>query len=540
LDSNIPKHSTQAPDMRSCMRRVLGHSSKSKADQSPPRASTRLATVFTPIELSFSGGFAVTRPQLQVATHTFNFAREFPFDIITEILSHASQVIDKDTEPRFIVSPFLLSRVCKSWRSYLHATPSLWSSIIISLSLAKRWRNLYIAGLNVWLKRAGYLPLDIYLYGGADMWSETVVLGNQVCQFLVNCRSRSRSIDICSVDHNFARLYRTYTPPGMAYYPLLQSYVIRMENTPFLTDFQRVPALETLQINGYNNHITRWKLDPHLIRNINFTTTQGIEAYAILSSYPLLQTADIQYPFQHSTYLLFDRKVIRHDHIRLLKITTKTSSYITDSLSRLQAPKLEDLQLCSPDVSNGEWFDVISSIDDFVARSRCHLVRFCLQIHLLQESLFILMLCFLPSLEELDVHHVETVQSYKTFGGLTRAFFRKFHPYADTAFLPNLRILTYEGPLGIETLDPLEALVLRLLPGRQYLLPSPGLGPSARVACQPHSTTVNLNFAKIVAEQEDRILSRDFAVKAELLAQINSLVDSNALWLLNADGSRWE
>ena len=507
------------------MRWILEHPLKSKAKSLSIVPSTGQGTgvpVFTPLELSF--------PQVTNSnTSTFNFAREFPFDIITEILGHASHVIDSDTGPRFIGSPFLLSRVCKSWRSYLHHTPSFWSSIIISLSLAKRWGQPYVAGLHVWLKRAGDLPLDIYFYGGADMWSETVTLRRQICQFLANCCSRSRSIDICSVDKEFARLSLSYA--SLRIYPHLQSYIIRMQNTPFLTDFQQAPALKTLQINDYSDHhITQWKLNPHLIRNINFTTTQHIAAYMILSSYPLLQTADIQYPFQYPTYHL-DWKVIRHDHIRLLKITTKTSSYITDSLLRLEDPKLEDLQLSSPEVFNEEWFDVISSIDDFVARSGCHLVRLCLRLNLLQESLFIRMSCFLPSLEELDVHHVETLQSYNTFGGLTRAFFRKLHPYADVGFLPNLRILKYEGPLGIETLDPLEAIVLRLLPGRQRSLP----GPS-----QPHSTTVvKLNFAKIVAEQEARLLSRDFA-KPGLLAQINWLVDSNALWLQSPNGSRWE
>ena len=539
--------------MPSWMRWILEHSSKSKAkaDQSPstvPSVQQRTVTAFTPIELSFPV------PQVtnsNTSTVTFNFARVFPFDIITEILGHASRVIDSDTGPRFIVSPFLLSQVCKCWQSYIHTKPSFWSSIIISLSLARRWGQPYVAGLYVWLKRAGDLPLDIYFYAScANMWPRSSLRG-QIFQFVMDCRSRSRSIDIYSVDMQFVRLFESYLSPGIsAYYPHLQSYITRTQDAPFLTNFQQAPALETLQINGYSDHITRWKLDPHLIKNINFTTTQHIAAYMILSSYPLLQTADIQYPFPHSTHHRhpYDRRVtIRHDHIRLLKITTKTSSYITDSLLRLEAPKLEDLQLSLPEVFNEEWLNVISSIDDFVARSGCHLVRLCLQLNLLQESLFIRMLCFLPSLEELDVHHMETLRSYNTNGGLTRAFFRKLHPYADVTigFLSNLRILKYEGPLGIETLDPLEALVLRLLPGRQHSWPgpsSPGLGdPPARVvACQPHSTTVvRLNFAKIVAEQEGRLLSRDFT-KPGLVAQIDWLVDSNALWLLSPNGSRWE
>lgn len=486
---------------------------------------------------------------VQVNSATFKHA--FPFEIMGQILEHAVQVIHDGANPKFLVSPHTLSQVCRSWQSYLDATPSFWSAIIVSLRQAERWRQIYLSGLHDWVDRAAHLPLDIYLDG------EVGVIGpdtrHYICKFLVDCCSQWRSLDTHSVDASFAHIFQTLTysaslartrvghPPLSL--PLLQSYVVRgprgLNDAPLLTKLERVLSLRTLQIDGYDDRLAHLRFDPDSITSVTLTNVHNIVVYTIdiLSSYSSVKTVEIHHLAIKSSTLQFEGKRVRHNHIRSLKILARTSTDITYSLPRLQTPKLEDLHLHAHDVLNEEWFDIVPSIEEFVTRSGCYLVRLTLQTILFHESQFIRMLSNLPGLNELYVRHVEAPQSRHMFRGLTRAFFHTLHPDSNISFLPNLRILTYEGPLAIESLDPLEALVFRLQPKRT----SSVLDALDNVPGSQRSSLVRLNFAKIMADQKGRLFNsaRD-PISSEILEQMRLLVERNALWLLNADGSKWK
>ena len=530
---------------------------------------------------TFSGRSTKETTAVRKGARSVAFENAFHWDIMAQILDHAIHVYHEGTRSKFVGSPQILSQVCKDWQSYIASKPRFWSSIIISLHRAKQWREIYISGLEDSVKRAGALPLDVFLDAEVGVYDIEMRLAieNTICRFMVDSCSKWGSLDTSPVHTSFAEAFhislnftnQNRIKAGLCplNFPLLRSYVVRgtpgPDDVSLLTNLDDILCLKTLQMAHYDDYLPslnlKYKADT--ITNVTVTTPGVLLAHKVLLSYPETETIDIQYlgcSLAPPHLDALDGKMVTSSRLRSIKITTETIFDIVYLLNRLQSPNLEDLYLHSRDVMHHEYapFYVLKSIPAIGCRSR----RLSLQLVIPNEDRLIRMMWTLPSLEALHIHHMEAHKPLDAFKGLTQAFFNPLHPESASVRLPKLQTLSYKGPLAIDSLEPLEALVLRMNFHGQTLHPNPdpsNLAPVASVRpLQP--TVVRLKFAKIVTDQkwplfDDRDLpfklmksrllpslvkAQKGFVSTELLEGMRSLVDRNALWLLNADGSKWK
>ena len=508
------------------------------------------------------------------------FENAFPWDIMAQILDHAIRVYHEGTTSKFIGSPHVLSQVCKDWQSYIASKPRFWSSIIISLHRAERWRNIYISGLEDSVKRAGALPLDVYLDAEAGLYNVGIrpTTEDTICRFMVDSWSKWGSLDSSPVHWSFASVFHTLLNSTNLYritaglrplnYPPLCSYVVRGTPGPnevsLLTNLESIPCLKSLQMAHYDDYLPFLRYKADTITNVSVTTDHVLPTHEVLLSFPEAETIDITYlgcgpPPLH----IYDGKVVKSSRLRSIKIATEMDSDIMHLLNRLKTANLEDLHLYSCDVTQhaDAPFYILKSIPLIGCQLRC----LSLQLVIPNEGRLIHMMRTLPSLEALHIHHVEAHKPFNYFKGLTQAFFNQLHP--ESSFrLPKLKTLSYVGPLAIESLERLNSLVLRMNHDRTLRSESDPSNPasiaSARLL-QPK--VVRLKFVKIVTDQKWPLFGpidadrdsgpfklvkprppslakaqKNVFVPAELLEEMRSLVDRNALWLLNADGSEWK
>jgi len=528
----------------------------------------------------FSGSSTKEASVVRKGARPVAFENAFPWDIMAQILDHAIRVYHEGSRSKFVGSPYVLSRVCKDWQSYINSKPRFWSSIIISLHRAERWRNIYISGLEKSVKRAGALPLDVYLDAEVGVYDVGIrpATEDTLCRFLVNSCSKWGSLDTSPVHRSFAFSFHTLLDltnlnriiAGLRplNYLLLRSYIVRGTPGPndvsLLSNLDSIPCLETLQMAHYDDYLPFMKYKADTITNVTVTTVRILPAHEVLLSYPEAETIDIQYLGRGPPPLRFhDGKRVKSSRLRSIKITTTSVFDIMYLLNRLKTPNLEDLYLHSHDVTHDG--DASSSVLKSIPAIGCHLKRLTLQLVVPNEGRLIRMMCTLQSLEALHIHHLQTHKPFNTFKGLSQAFFNQLHPESARTRLPKLKTLSYEGPLAIDSLEPLEALVLRM--NHNQTLPSvsdPSNPASADTARPRQPSVVRLKFAKIVTDQKwllfDPLQIRDPGpsklmklrpspslvkaqqafVSAELLEGMRSLMDRNALWLLNVDGSKWK
>ncbi|KAK7043143.1 hypothetical protein VNI00_008497 [Paramarasmius palmivorus] len=99
--------------------------------------------------------------------------RRVPIDILREIFVHC---LPEDSLPcrNLREAPLLLTGICQRWREVATATPALWNRIHIALPFPEYPRNLTFfrsfmrmraQGVELWLGRAGSLPLTVSLWG---------------------------------------------------------------------------------------------------------------------------------------------------------------------------------------------------------------------------------------------------------------------------------------------------------------------------------------------------------------------------------------
>ena len=533
---------------------------------------------------TFSGRSTKETTAVRKGARSVAFENAFHWDIMAQILDHAIHVYHEGTRSKFVGSPQILSQVCKDWQSYIASKPRFWSSIIISLHRAKQWREIYISGLEDSVKRAGALPLDVFLDAEVGVYDIEMRLAieNTICRFMVDSCSKWGSLDTSPVHTSFAEAFhislnftnQNRIKAGLCplNFPLLRSYVVRgtpgPDDVSLLTNLDDILCLKTLQMAHYDDYLPslnlKYKADT--ITNVTVTTVRILPAHEVILSYPEAETIDIQYLGRGPPGpppRLHDGKKVKSSRLRSIKITTTSVFDIMYLLNRLKTPNLEDLYLHSHDVTHDG--DASFSVLKSIPAIGCQLKRLTLQLVIPNEGRLIRMMCTLQSLEALHIHHLQTHKPFNTFKGLSQAFFNQLHPESAKARLPKLKTLSYEGPLAIDSLESLEALVLRM--NHNQTLPSvsdPSNPASADTARPRQPSVVRLKFAKIVTDQKwllfDPLQIRDpgpsklmklrpspslvkaqqALVSAELLEGMRSLMDRNALWLLNVDGSKWK
>lgn len=472
-----------------------------------------------------------------VASKSQSFAFNFPFEITTQILIYASQVhYDGPAQkPEFNVSPLVLCRVSKAWRSYISLQPIFWSRIIISLSQTLRWKHTYIRELYHWLHRAQDMALDVYIVGYLPpgiLFATSVAVG--IRDFLTSNSSRWRTIDALDLEDTTLIMLPTFfsSAARSPFFTHLQTLVLRTSSPsprgPFIpSDFRSSPALGALRLVGFTS--------PFSLASQIFSITTLTLSYnscdsccSLLRAFPCLVDADLHYEMDYLTCTcIWDGLwYLPHDHVRSLTIRTRYSDSHMNVPSHLQAPALEDLHI-SIEGRRSKNCD-ISGIADLLRESGCRLVRLTLQLSLPEECNIIQLLGLLPGLLELHLRDVEPSAEYSSTLGFSRTFFDALHPHSRNLVLPSLRFLTVGGTLAIDSLDALEGLVLRL----RQTWPKGGAAPGPSFS----TSVVKLQFAKLQADQKGLNLEE----KGSLFASdLKLFMETNILWLINSDGSTW-
>ncbi len=224
---------------------------------------------------------------------------------------------------------------------------------------------------------------------------------------------------------------------------------------------------------------------------------------------------------------------IMHPHIRFLQIAVRNWFDVSPILSYLTAPNLKDFRLT---INRTPPSCVITKLEGLLCTSQCNLAVLALQFTLTNETHLVHILSLLPNLRELHVVPDFSVRgiSCQGFGG---AFFDALHPHLNPTYLPNLRVITYEGDLSVEV-NFLNVLVLRF----QVKSRSPMVGLDLQSVDDQSGTyqtsPAKLLFAKIKSDQKEHSLDRHGL--QDLPSRVKSLFERNALWLINrTDGSTW-
>ncbi|KII84432.1 hypothetical protein PLICRDRAFT_365336 [Plicaturopsis crispa FD-325 SS-3] len=91
--------------------------------------------------------------------------QRMPPEVLGEIFAF-SLPAGRWIEPKIDEAPLLLCRVCRRWRNIAISTPSLWSSI--SITVAEHHSKPQLPLIQTWLSRSGHRPLSFSIYAPAN------------------------------------------------------------------------------------------------------------------------------------------------------------------------------------------------------------------------------------------------------------------------------------------------------------------------------------------------------------------------------------
>ncbi|KAF9484859.1 hypothetical protein BDN70DRAFT_872126 [Pholiota conissans] len=174
-----------------------------------------------------------------------------PHDILARIFSfvvHSDCTTPKDrcwkeilhssvTSGSSPTTPLILGHVCTSWRSFVHHTPSLWSTIAVQGPLPK-----HVEVVSFWLARSEKCPLDLRLE--QFLWPDPSSYA--IAELFVAQAHRWRRISfVLGIEAPFAKMRAGDTP-------LLEEFRIRLDKWnrtkahAFIEVLQSSPALHTI------------------------------------------------------------------------------------------------------------------------------------------------------------------------------------------------------------------------------------------------------------------------------------------------------
>ncbi|KAJ7158553.1 hypothetical protein C8R46DRAFT_1354515 [Mycena filopes] len=153
--------------------------------------------------------------------------RRIPPEVLGEIFFHC---LPRDTfvQPSATRAPLLLTQISSNWRSVALATPALWTSLAINLSIRSCLPNLAL--IQAWLARSGSRPLSFHIAESIrkDYYEEGMVTVGTVLELYAPHYQRWQRIRLeCQdwrIDTGFAKLPCNEPPRALESLHLLRDF----------------------------------------------------------------------------------------------------------------------------------------------------------------------------------------------------------------------------------------------------------------------------------------------------------------------------
>ncbi|KAF9473796.1 hypothetical protein BDN70DRAFT_924979 [Pholiota conissans] len=485
------------------------------------------------------------RQQLKIrANHNHDrIIHHLPLDVAGEIFMQCMpedvESICLDNASRYTLSaPFVLSAVCKQWRTMAHSTPQLWKALPLCGGEDSEDQEYppfpAAAVVENWIERAGNYPLSInlcVLHGTSDsiniafpeikeptLLMKIIGILNRHSDRWVHLKYKGPSYLLSYMPDDtyvLAQLRQLHIWVSRGF----TEHSVRQHNPCPTTLDLRPVGLKTLSIMHLAVEMDNLKLQ-HLTELVLGTTSLS-ECFEALQNCPNITRCTFRRPARRSYHHIAPSSTIVHHNLQYLEIT---GSFLYREVIRyLSCPSLKTLAV-SPSIMPGG----MPLITEFLERSRCSLESFYFKKVTLSDADIDLLCQAMPTLQHL---HVELFNALST--QTARNLFKRLAEFLsvdegkEPRYLPFLRKFI----LGEDCQD--DVSHWKLLPEIfGTLSPTPGsyLVEQHRHMLEFVSVSVSSNLAQKPKSQIYETLGRD------TLERILNLEDDDIGWQLTYGG----
>ncbi|KAJ7137556.1 hypothetical protein C8R43DRAFT_1109844 [Mycena crocata] len=244
IDSLCPQFSDDATDRDAL---VVNNKSNRAADRA---LIVNLAAQIHDLEKSIRA-LRVQQDQAQKRLDSYTYpVLTLPNEIISEIFLHFLPTYPLSPPLHGLLSPTLLTHVCREWKDIAHATPALWRAITLYFTARAPFRDeQYNNLLRQWMSRSRSCPLSISI-GGNDYYQEPV----RCMETLASHRARWEYLELTWVNADFRPFLCDHPMPSLRH--LNVSFRDQWEPTTI----GDTPQLRSLRFTVYiDNLILPWQ-----------------------------------------------------------------------------------------------------------------------------------------------------------------------------------------------------------------------------------------------------------------------------------------
>ncbi|KAJ7150057.1 hypothetical protein C8R43DRAFT_951612 [Mycena crocata] len=240
-----------------------------------------------------------------------------PNEITSEIFLHFLPVYPLAAPLAGLLSPTLLTHVCRHWRDIAHAMPALWRAISMTFTESSDYEpfnNL----LHPWMNRSRFYPISLFIKGGVDYDDPA-----QCMETLASHRARWEYLELARADSDILRFlcdpmpslrhldmsfgeYHSRITLGAA--PLLRSVkAITSPDTAIILPWSQLTSLVLLSIYPSQATAILQQTTSIVHCEISFVCFGPVQKPDVelpfLQSFILIDEDDIQPPFLYSLIL---------------------------------------------------------------------------------------------------------------------------------------------------------------------------------------------------------------------------------------------
>ncbi|KAJ3782428.1 hypothetical protein GGU10DRAFT_436633 [Lentinula aff. detonsa] len=298
--------------------------------------------------------------------------RRIPPETLAEIFIHCLPTDSLYAVRNLAEAPLIFTTICRDWRQIALNTPRLWRSLHFFLPsrLSDDVFSRRMAGITLWLERSGSLPLSISFHDGYE--NDPLIISQSrpamtvsLIRSLMHFSDRMQDVYLSLSSSSFP-IFDNLSPS----FPILTSLHVRDKrlrkhdlngtgSVGFGPLLHRMPALEKLELNGFNTRIgnnyrslpCNWKLLTELV--IQPLPLDLPQVIAILSETPRMQSVSVGISLNTSPANLHIVHLSNLHKMRLAFIPIRTGAVqdgnleacITCLLKCIQCPALLALSL---------------------------------------------------------------------------------------------------------------------------------------------------------------------------------------------------
>ncbi|KII88758.1 hypothetical protein PLICRDRAFT_92459 [Plicaturopsis crispa FD-325 SS-3] len=339
-----------------------------------------------------------------------------------ELLSHIFIECLPEQIPLVHMKVFCLGSVCHKWWSVALSTPQLWTSVAVG----RRQRQ--YAAAEVWLRRAGQLPLALECLKVPSV--------PDIVPLIADYASRWRHLDLL-----FETIPRSLAEAGSAGFPGLRSLSLTLRSDSVASGkcdvFRLSPELR--QVYYYNECSNDLRLDIPWgqLTHLSLCYQAEYHCISILSQTPNLVECDFQHMVDWEPAWEVYKEPLHMQHLKCLRMSCEGENLLFQETTM---PALQELFVCS---TNAAQIDIPhGSFLSFLERSRCSMTRLTLDLMYIPEGEFVECLRHLPSLRILEItENVDPDDGFAMFRNLAISSLDRNQSSSAGPCLPELRVL---------------------------------------------------------------------------------------------------